>query len=65
MCCLFPPSVWGPNKSDTIFSLIIEQPSSQPRNNCSQLFVKSTDPGLWSKKNLTHPRELASASHSC
>lgn len=65
MCCLFRLLAWGPNKSDIRFSLIIEQPSFQPRNSCSRLFVKSTDPGLCSNKNLTHPRELASASYSC
>lgn len=56
---------WGPNKSDIRFSLIIEQSKARSRNNGPLLFVKSTDPGLCRKKNLTHPRELAPASHSC
>lgn len=65
MYCLFSLLAWDPNKRDIRFSLIIEQLNTQPRNYCPQLFVKSTDPGLCSEKNLTHPRELVPASYSC
>lgn len=39
MYCLFLPLAGGPNKSNTRFSLIIEQPNAQHRYSCAQLSI--------------------------